>query len=123
MLFNSSRSYESDELRQYGSKMIKDEKIDYSDDEDKRLDVEEDDCPRKDKLMEGKFKTYDVLQFLSGYKRVKLSKNSKISFSLETLWKLVSTAPCNLHWMFKEGFETWKSLNCYFFKDNLKPVL
>lgn len=63
MLFNSSRSYESDELRQYGSKMIKDEKIDYSDDEDKRLDVEEDDCPRKDKLMEGMYMLLDVQSF------------------------------------------------------------
>ena len=65
MLFNSSRSYESDELRQYGSKM-KDEKIDYSDDEDKRLDVEEDDCPRKDKLMEG-------MAFLSFFELVSFS--------------------------------------------------
>lgn len=66
MLFNSSRSYESDELRQYGSKMIKDDKIDYSDDEDKRLDVEEDDCPRKDKLMEGGLRSVtSVLKSLS----------------------------------------------------------
>lgn len=62
MLINSPGRYESDnDLRQqYGSRMIKDENKDYSDDEDERLDIEED-LPRKDKLMDGKFYRIDFI--------------------------------------------------------------
>ncbi|KAK4337271.1 hypothetical protein RND71_043269 [Anisodus tanguticus] len=51
---NSGHSYESDnDLRQQygGNRIVKDEKTDFSEDEDERLDIEED-LPRKDKIVE-----------------------------------------------------------------------
>ena len=65
LLSSPGRPYESDnDLRQYGNRIIKDEKQDYSDDEDERLDIEED-IPRKDKLMDGKLNLKFFSKFFS----------------------------------------------------------